>query len=205
MIGFSVLGIAAIGGRKPMLHFHSFMGNSLRIIAIYFRRFCLVGLLSLAVCGSQAQQGTDYAIHANIIYRFTKYVDWPDSKKSGDFIIGIIGESPLYDALNSFITNKTVGSQKIVLKRYSRSETSFNCHILFIGEDDGGSLKKIAALTRGTPTLLVSESAGLALKGSCINFIVVNDHLKLEINKNAIEQRGLSIATELLSLGIVVK
>ena len=67
--------------------------------------------------------------------------------------------------LNSFITNKTAGGQKIVLKkRFSRSETSFNCHILFIGEDEGGSLKKIAALTRGAPTLIVSESAGLALK-----------------------------------------
>ena len=74
------------------------MENSLRIIAIYFRQFCLVGLMSSAVYGSQAQQATDYAIHANIIYRFTKYIDWPDSKKSGDFIIGIIGESPLYDA-----------------------------------------------------------------------------------------------------------
>lgn len=181
------------------------MENDLRIIAICFRRCCLVVLLSLAAHDSRAQQATDYAIHANIIYQFTKYVDWPESKKSGDFIIGIMGESPLFDALNTFITNKTVGSQKIVLKRFSRSETSFNCHVLFIGDEDGGSLKKIAALTRGAPILLISESAGLALKGSCINFIVVNDHLKLEINKNAIEQRGLSIATELLSLGIIVK
>jgi hypothetical protein len=152
-----------------------------------------------------AQQETNYTVVANIIYRFTKYVDWPDNKKSGDFIIGVIGEPPLFDALNTFITNKTVGSQKLVLKKISRSDISFNCHILFIGDDDAGSLKKIAALTRGAPILLISESAGLALKGSCINFVVVNDHLKLEINKNAIEQRGLSIATELLSLGIIVK
>jgi hypothetical protein len=66
-------------------------------------------------------------------------------------------------------------------------------------------VKKIAATTRGTSTLLVSESDGLARKGSCINFVLIEDHLKLEINKNNIEERDLSIATELLSLGILVK
>ena len=31
---------------------------------------------------SQAQQPMDYAVQANIIYRFTKYVDWPKNKKN---------------------------------------------------------------------------------------------------------------------------
>jgi hypothetical protein len=87
----------------------------------------------------------------------------------------------------------------------SSSETSYNCHILFIAEDKSGSVKKIAATTKGTSTLLVSESDGLARKGSCINFVLIEDHLKLEINKNNIEERDLNIATELLSLGILVK
>ena len=152
-----------------------------------------------------AQSNMDYAIHANIVYRFTKYIDWPESKKQGDFVIGIVGDSPLYGELKSFITNKTVGQQKIVIKKLSSSETSYNCHILFIAEDRSGSVKKIAATTKGTSTLLVSESDGLARKGSCINFVLIEDHLKLEINKNNIEERDLNIATELLSLGIIVK
>ncbi len=116
----------------------------LQEIFVAFRIKSMVWIPSLALLLSvapkiQAQQEINYAIVANIIYRFTKYVDWPDSKKSGDFIIGVIGDSPLFDALNTFINNKTVGSQKIVLKRFSRSEVSYNCHLLFIGDDDGGS------------------------------------------------------------------
>jgi len=152
----------------------------------------------------RAQQEKDYAIHANIIYHFTKYIDWPDYKKSGDFIIGVIGDSPLYDELIVNMSNKTVGKQKIVIKRFSSGETSFFCHILFIGEDESSVLKKIALRTAGNPILLVSEEDGLARMGSCINFITVSDHLKLEINKNNIGQRGLSIASELLQLGKVV-
>jgi len=153
----------------------------------------------------QAQQGTNYAINANIIYHFTKYINWPEDKKSGDFIIGIIGETPLYDELKNITANKLAGSQKIIVKKYPTSAHSFDCQILFISEDESNSLKKIVVSTAGTSTLLVTESEGLARKGSCINFIVADEHLKLEINKNNIEQRNLSIASELLQLGIAVK
>jgi YfiR/HmsC-like len=159
----------------------------------------------LAITHARAQQATNYAIHANIIYHFTKYINWPDSKKSGYFIIGIVGDSPLYDELKSFTSNKTVAGQKIVIRKFSSSADSYYCHILFIAEDERGSLKKIVDNTSGASILLVTESYGLARKGSCINFTIVNDRLKLEINKNNIEQRELSIATELLSLGTVVK
>jgi YfiR/HmsC-like len=164
----------------------------------------LTGLLLLGTV-TFAQQETDYAVQANIIYHFTKYIDWPDSKKSGDFVIGIIGDSPLYGELKTNIANKKVGNQKIVIKRFSATALIFNCHILFIGDEESESIKKIDSRTANAATLLVSESEGLAKKGACINFIVVADRLKLEINKNNIEERGLSIASELLQLGKIVK
>lgn len=165
----------------------------------------LAALVLLNTFTTHAQQPADYAIQANIIYRFTKYIDWPDNKKNGDFIIGVVGDSPLTDELKTFIANKTVGSRKIVIKNFTSSAEAYPCHILFISEDESSSLKKIASRTSGNPLLLVSESEGLAQKGACINFVIVADHLKLEINKNNIEERNLSIASELLQLGKLVK
>jgi YfiR/HmsC-like len=165
----------------------------------------LVIFLLQSFSRAAAQQETDYAVHANIIYHFTKYIEWPGNKKSGDFIIGTIGDTPLYDELNKNIGSKMVGDQKIVIKRFSSSAATFNCHILFISADERLSMKKIASRTAGTSILLVSESEGLAQKGGCINFCIVSDRLKLEINKYNIEERGLSIALELLQLGKIVK
>ena len=170
-----------------------------------WKLFCLVGLLSISIGKVQAQHATDYTIHATLIYRFTKYIDWPANKKSGDFIIGILGDSPLYDDLKSFTANKTVGSQKIVVTKITGSKNYSNCHILFISEEESGDLKKIAELTSGAPVLLITEYNGLAHKGSCFNFITVNDRLKLEINKSNVEQRYLHIASELLELAIIIK
>jgi hypothetical protein len=168
-------------------------------------RMWLAIIAILSIMPKAQSQTMDYAVQANIIYRFTKYIDWPEGKKSGDFVIGIVGETPLYAQLKSFASNKTAGNQKIVVMRFSSSAATYNCQILFISEDESSSLKKIAARTAGSAILLVSESEGLAQKGACINFVIVSEHLKLEINKNNIEQRNLNIASELVQLGIAIK
>jgi len=159
----------------------------------------------MALTGGRGQHETDYKIYANIIYRVTKYINWPVDKKTGDFIIGIVGGSPLYDNLKNISASKKVGNQKIVVMMMSPSASSYNCQILFISEEENSSLKRIAILTSGAAILIISESDGLARKGSCINFITVDEHLKLEINKGNIEQRNLGIASELLELGIIIK
>ncbi|MDO6430844.1 YfiR family protein [Flavitalea sp. BT771] len=166
---------------------------------------CLAALSLMSLTSIKAQHETDYKVHANIIYRFTKYIDWPADKKSGDFIIGIVGDSPLYDELKSLSVSKTVGSQKIVVVKMSPSANAYSCHMLFISDEESASIKRIAALTAGTAILIISESDGLARKGSCINFITVDERLKLEINKGNVEQRNLRIASELLELGIIIK
>jgi len=159
----------------------------------------------MSLTGGREQPETDYKIYANIIYRFTKYIDWPVDKKSGDFIIGIVGESPLYSDLKILSASKKVGNQKIVVMMMSPSANFYNCQILFISEEESSSLKRIATLSAGASILIVSESGGLARKGSCINFVTVDERLKLEINKGNIEQRNLGIASELLELGIIIK
>ena len=153
----------------------------------------------------RGQPAIDYSVHANIIYHFTKYIDWPANRKSGDFIIGVVGESAVFDELEKTTSNKKAGSQKIVVRRFSPFQTAFDCHILFVTEDEGGSLKRIASRTANNPVLLVYEAKGAAARGACISFNIVSERLKLEINKNNIDQRNLSIANELLRLGTLIK
>jgi hypothetical protein len=154
---------------------------------------------------SPAQQASDYTVHANIIYHFTKYIDWPPAKKTGDFVIGVLGDSPLYDELQKSMANKSVGNQKIVIRKFTSVEGAQNSHILFVSEEMSSSMKKIIGQTATNSVLVVSEQEGLAKRGACINFIIVSDRLKLEINTTNIEQRNLSIASELLKLGKIVK
>ena len=111
----------------------------------------------------------------------------------------------MYEELKKSIEGKLVGDQKITIKKISSSSPIFDCQILFVSDDAGKNLKKIAGKTAHNPVLLVSESEGMAQKGSCINFVIESNRLKLEINPNNIAQRELNIASELLQLGKIVK
>ena len=170
----------------------------LKLIAIYM--FVVTPFMH-----GHAQTTMSYAVHANIIYHFTKYVDWPEAKKLDDFIIGIVGHSPIFIELKKISVNKMAGTQRIVVKKFPASQETFDCHILFISEDESTSLKRITKRTEGKPVLLVSEAEGAASRGTCINFTIVSDRLTLEINKSNIQQRKLNLASELLKLGVIVK
>ncbi len=172
--------------------------------SLLLKLFLFIILLTTGAASSHGQT-SDYSVHSNIIYRFTKYMEWPDNPGMKDFVIGVIGETPLFDELVSSTANKKAGNRNIVIKSLKYNQETYDCHILFISEAESSSLKRISALLQGKPVLIVTERNGLALKGSCINFIIVNDKLKLEINKNNIESRNLKIASELLLLGTIVQ
>jgi hypothetical protein len=53
-------------------------------------------------------------------------------------------------------------------------------------------------------TLTISEAPNLAEKGSAINFVILNNKLKFEINRNSIYKAGIKISAQLLKLAIIV-
>ena len=168
------------------------------------KQACISILLLGFTTHCSGQQFTDYRVSANIIYRITKYIEWPENKQSGDFVIGIIGDSPLFEELRTLTQNKTVGNQRIIIRKYADDAAFYNCQILFISEDESRSLKRIAQVTANQPVLLITENYGLAKKGSCINLILIDDRLRLEINKNNIVAKNLNIASELLQLATLI-
>jgi hypothetical protein len=154
---------------------------------------------------AMSRNTVDYSVHANIIYRFTKYVDWPDNKKTGEFVIGVIGEPALVEELTTVTKNKKVGNQPIVVRNFQSNAASYNCHILFVGESESKDVPNIVEVTKSKSILIISEKNGLVKRGSCINFVVVGESLKLEFGVKNIETRDMKIASELLDLGTIVR
>lgn len=150
-------------------------------------------------------QAIDYSVHANILYHFTKYVNWPAENNNSDFVIGLLGNSPMEAELKKATANKFVGKRKIVIRVFTSTDVSIDCNILFIAEDKSNLLKKVLLMTSNFPILIVTEDEGLASKGSCINFVIEDERTKLEFNTVNISRRNLKIANDLLALGSIVK
>jgi hypothetical protein len=164
------------------------------------KKLMFVTLIMFFVLKATAQ--VNYKIHSLFMYKFTQYIEWPSN--SGDFVIGVVGNSPITSELEAIAATKKVDTRNIVVKKMSASSDFSGCQMVFISEGQSSNITTIATKLQGKPVLLVSESPGAAKKGSGINFVIVDDKMKFELNKGAVEKQGLKVSGDLTKLAIVV-
>jgi len=164
--------------------------------------FIASAFILLAANSRVLAQEQDYRIHAVFLYNFTKYVQWPNANQSSEFIIGVVGNSSIYDELTKITTGKMAGSQKIVVVKFKSPDAITDCHMLFVPSHV--NFEKVYAKTEGKPILVITEKPGLAQKGSNINFVVRENKWRFELNENATRNSGLKVSSQLTKLAISV-
>ncbi len=139
------------------------------------------------------------------IYNFTRLVEWPESYKSGDFIIGVLGNSDIYSELEAYTTGKKVGMQSIVIKRFKDISEVDKCHILFVSYNKSTGLPDILKKTDSSPTLIIGEKKNIMNEGAGIGFVLVDDKLKFELNIPSATRNGLKVNSKLQEMAMTVK
>ncbi len=134
-----------------------------------------------------------------------KYIEWPEAQNKGDFIIAVLGDSPISKELQVLASGKKIKGRAIVLKKCNTFEETSGCHLLYISASKSASVKTFKDQIKDKPILIVGEREGLAKKGAGLSFVTLeDDELKFDINKKEIEQHQLKISGSLINLGIVI-
>jgi hypothetical protein len=139
---------------------------------------------------------------ALFLYNFTKYIEWPSSVQQGNFVIGVLGDTSFEELLSTMLVGKKVGNQSIVVKYFNSTNNVENCQLLFLSKEKSAQVDEILSFMANKNILLVSESGGMIISGSGINFINKGGKLTYEIKKSNIEKYGLKVNGNLLNLGI---
>lgn len=147
-------------------------------------------------------KGQNERLQANYIYNIVKYIEWPAAYKTGDFVIGVLGNSPIIKELKKLAETKKVFNQKITIVEFSSTDQISKCHVLFITKLNSGLINLAVAKTVSYPTLIIGESEGLATQGAGINFIVQQDIVSFQLNEVSIKKRGLQVDSKLKSLAL---
>lgn len=149
---------------------------------------------------------SEYQVKAAFLYNFAKFVEWPTASSAGvpELVIGIWGDDPFGAVLDNVVRGKTVSQRPLLIRRLTRMEEARSCQVLFVSRSEQERLSPLLEILRGQPVLTVSESDRFAQRGGMINFILVNENVKLEINPNAATAAKLKIKSNLLSLAKIV-
>lgn len=164
------------------------------ILAIVFIGFFGAG-------SSYAQ--SEYKMYAGFIYNFTRYIQWPANKSTGDFVIGYVGGSEIAAPLNELAATKNVNGRKIVVKKIAAPAEASACHVVFFSKTASASVASFKTAMKSGSALVITEHAGMTDKGSIINFIQEEGKVKFELKDSEALAYGLKVSADLKKLAIL--
>jgi hypothetical protein len=154
---------------------------------------------------SQAQE-LDYRAQSLFIYKFTKYINWPEEKQTGDFRIGVFGNSPIFQELQLMASLKKGGNdQNIVVQEINPDTDISDFHLIYVAASKSRQINSISEQVSNQPVLIVAEREGMARRGASISFLILeNNVLKFEVNVDKLDEQKLIISEDLLKLGFKI-
>lgn len=149
----------------------------------------------------------EYDLKAAFLFNFAQFVEWPSEAfpdRDAPFTIGILGNDPFGRSIDEIVANETVRSRKIVVRRYRDIEGIGTCHILFIGPTEKADTDGLGAHLAGRRVLTVGEADSPGARHAIIQFVTVEQRLRLRINIEAAKDARLEISSKLLRQAEIV-
>lgn len=139
------------------------------------------------------------------LYNFTRYFEWPENKKAGNFVIYVVGKNEnLLTELKTLATKKKVGNQDIDIKNSASYDASIVSNIIYFSTDILKPIGDAAPKNKNKGTLIVGEAGDACKSGASINFVIVDSKLKFEYNKNAAVKAGLETKEDFKALALKI-
>lgn len=164
----------------------------------------LAALLTARHAVLTAQPEEERHIKALFLYNFAKFVDWPAELPAGPICIAVVGDDPFAAILDQVVSGKTVHGQGFVVRRAPAESQLQDCQMVFVSGTDRKRIGAVLGALKGSAVLTVGESRGFARAGGVINFEIVNNRVRFEVNVDAAERARLRLSSKLLSLAIIV-
>ena len=171
----------------------------------------MILIVALWMCAPAYGAVPEYDLKAALLYKFTKFVLWPDNAfaASPDGVhLCLIGRDDFGSSIQGLQGQKVQG-QAVEIERladFSRTsaEKLRHCQIAFISRSEGERLQLIIDALGTAPVLTVSDLDGFASAGGMIGFVTVDSKIGFEINPAASRRVGIKIGAQLLQLATLI-
>jgi len=161
-------------------------------------------MLLTSLTGIAQQERPIHEVYSMMVFNFIKWIQWPPDETNKEFIIGVMGNSEIYNTLSTWYGGKPKGSKTYVIKKFTNASEVTDCQVLFIEGNKHNEFEGAKSKLMGKETLLITNYIGLGAKGSCINFKLVDEKLRFELNQRAIEESKLKVSSALRTMAIMI-
>lgn len=171
----------------------------------------LLAAVLIAVLPARAEEApalSEYKVKASFLFKFTSFVEWPESAFAGanaPFVIGLVGRDPFYGALELAIKDRFVGTHPIRVVAARNRDEMLACHVLFVVPDPRIPLRSLPVEIMDRPILTVGDEKGFARTAGTIGFYIEDSRVRFEINNESAKRSGLEVSSKLLAIAGLVR
>jgi hypothetical protein len=148
-----------------------------------------------------ARAASENQVKAAFLYNFAKFVEWPspvEGSEAKPFVIGVVGESPIADLLPALIRSELIKGRAVEVRHYRTGDELSQCQVVFVSRRQNG--KDIQRSLAGRAILTVGETESFLAEGGMIQFVMVEQTVRFDVNVAAANQVGLKVSSRLLAV-----
>jgi hypothetical protein len=157
---------------------------------------------------AQQGQASEYAVKATYLYNFGRFVQWSTAAattKGQTFPICVFGEDPFGKVLDTILAGESIDGKSVVPKRISKAQDALECRVLYISPSEEVRLKEILSTLDKAGVLTVSDIPQFSQRGGMIQFVVVANKIRFEVNLTSAQVAGLTLSSDLLKVAVAVR
>lgn len=174
-------------------------GQVLRLKYLCFL-FLLVGLSGGK---TDAQISREYDLKAAFIFNFSQYIEWQNGDPDTLYVC-VLGSSPITAKLREIGRQHLFHNRHLLVREAQSLAEIKKCQMLFVSKASPVPVQEVVNAFSVRPTVLIGEEPGNALKGMNINFIVVDNKLRFEINMKTPNSSLIKFSSTMLKHALLV-
>ena len=162
----------------------------------------LLVFFTVAPAAESADRGLEDAVKATFLYKFASFVEWPAGSFESDtapFELCVVGTDPYGGHIERAVAGQSVGRHPVVLRRLARVERTSRCHAAFLTGSSAQGIGEALEALDGAPILTITDSS-ISHHAGIVNFVMVDDRVRFDIDETAASRDHLSISSNLLAL-----
>ncbi len=165
-------------------------------------------LVSLALCPSVLAQvrASESQVKAAFVQNFARFVEWPQDSQpapTAPLVIAVIGDDPIRAALDD-ARGKFANGHPIEVRHVGWDADLRGVHIVFISASEERHLNAVLGNCQKASVLTVSDIDRFSLSGGIIEFRMVGNRVRFDINWSVAQAARLNISSKLLNVARAV-
>jgi len=166
-------------------------------------------LMALPLAGALGQaRPTEYDVKAAYLLNFGKFMHLSagsEALRRDTFDICILGRDPIGRTIDEIAENETIDGRAVRILRIADASQATTCDVVFLSAQEGDRVREDLAILSGSDALTVSDAPGFMRDGGMIQFVTEQDHVRFEVNLNAVERTHLVLSSELLRVASTIE